>query len=618
MKSMFFLAVALVGGCGSGGKPAPHEPRGTGGALALQTRVEGAILPAVQVKGEDVATTLAQLMADHRVPGLSIAVWDDYHLVWAKAYGVVEAGGTAPVTEATLFQAGSISKSVNALAVLGAVADGKLAYDAPINDALKSWKLPDNELTRAAPVTLERLLSHTAGTTVHGFPGYAVGAPVPTVIQVLDGQPPANTAAVRVDLTPGTQFRYSGGGTTITQLALVDALGAPYPQLLRERVLEPLDMTDSTYEQPLPPARLAYAAAGHHRDGAVVPGKRHTYPEMAAAGLWTTPTDLAKFFLELQLALAGKSDRVSREVAVQLTTPSAVAADVAHGVFLSARNGVRMFGHGGADEGFQASSIASLDGGYGVVVMAASDRGHEIFRDIERTVFAAMGWPAADPLIERVPLDPAIAATIAGRYLTGDGVPFEVTTTGGKVMFATPFLAGHELVPVAGGGLVDRENGGRLRLLSSGDLEGTPPGGPAAATVTAKRLDPATTLPLFALAAGRFDDAVAMWKAAVAADPKAPGFSEDGHNLFGYTLLQEGKVAEALLVFRAIALVFPDSSNAHDSLADGYKAAGDTAHAIEGYEAALRLLDADPRIPAEAKAARRTYEEAQLKALRGK
>src|SRR5690606_32921046 len=134
-----------------------------------------------------------------------------------------------------------------------------------------SWKLPDNELTRGSPVTLRRLLGHNAGTTLHGFPGYASGTPLPTLVQVLDGTPPANSQAIRVDIAPGSIVRYSGGGTTITQLALVDTLGAPYPAILKQLVLAPLGMGHSTYEQPLPPKRLAHAAAGHHQNGEPVP-----------------------------------------------------------------------------------------------------------------------------------------------------------------------------------------------------------------------------------------------------------------------------------------------------------------------------------------------------------
>ena len=202
---------------------------------------------------------------------------------------------------------------------------------------------------RISAVTLRRLLSHNAGTTVHGFPGYAVGAPVPTVVQVLDGEPPANTAPVRVDLVPGSKVRYSGGGTTIVQLMMTDQLKKPFPEIMAETVLGPLGMTHSSYEQPLPAGRAAMTATGTRRGGQVVEGRWHIYPEMAAAGLWTTPSDLARVAIEVSLAHAGTSSRVlSQAMTRQMLTPQ--AEDFGLGFAVDPEDDA--FGHNGADEGF--------------------------------------------------------------------------------------------------------------------------------------------------------------------------------------------------------------------------------------------------------------------------
>jgi CubicO group peptidase (beta-lactamase class C family) len=344
--------------------------------------------------------TIEERMWEYKIPALSIAVFDNYELVWTKAYGLADVETGTRADERTTFLAGSISKSVNALGQLTAVADGLLSLDAPINDALESWKLPDNELTRDTPVTLRTLLSHTAGTTVHGFRGYAAGEPVPTIQQILDGQPPANNAPIRVDLAPGTTFRYSGGGTTISQLALSERANRPYPQVLDERVLRPLDMTRSSFDQTLTPERLQHAAVGYDHDGNAIKGKRFAYPEMAAAGLWTTPTDLARFFIEIAKARAGKSTRIPRRIALQMTTKVIDVGDgptaVGLGVFLLNKNGTSCFGHNGADAGFQASALASLDGGRGIVIMANSENGFLIFDELERTVFSAFDRPGAN------------------------------------------------------------------------------------------------------------------------------------------------------------------------------------------------------------------------------
>jgi CubicO group peptidase (beta-lactamase class C family) len=239
-----------------------------------------------------------------------VAIIDNYKIAWAGAFGVTAPGGTEPVTTSTLFQAGSISKPVAAVGAMWLVEHGKLSLDEDVNKKLKSWKVPENEFTKDQKVTLRRLMSHSAGLTVHGFPGYAVGAPVPTMVQIFNGEKPANTDPIRVDFVPGTKMRYSGGGVTIEQQLVIDVTGRPFPQFMHDTVLSKIGMTDSYYEQPLPPARAAHTATGARANGKAVEGKWHIYPEMAAAGLWTTPTDLAKFAIEIALSKQGKANHV--------------------------------------------------------------------------------------------------------------------------------------------------------------------------------------------------------------------------------------------------------------------------------------------------------------------
>jgi len=230
---------------------------------------------------------------------------------------VTEPGGKTPATPKTLFQAGSISKPVAAAGMLALVQQGKLSLDEDVNLKLKSWKVPENEFTREQKVTLRRLASHSAGLTVHGFPGYDIDEKVPTLVQIFNGEKPANTAAIRVDFVPGTDERYSGGGITIEQQLMIDVSGKAFPELMKETVLDKIGMSDSSYQQPLPPARAAITAGGAYGDGKAVHGKWHVYPEMAAAGLWTTPTDLAKFAIEIALAKQGKSHKVLSQTTVQ-------------------------------------------------------------------------------------------------------------------------------------------------------------------------------------------------------------------------------------------------------------------------------------------------------------
>lgn len=606
-----FIATACSGGSSS--RTTSSAPARDMSALAAA--IEQGLLPRVQVKGETARTALTELLGQKRVRAVSIAVFEHYELVWARAYGLADESTKQPADESTLFQAGSISKSVNALGVLLAVADGTLALDRPVNELLTSWKLPDNELTKDVPVTIRRLLSHTAGTTVHGFPGYTAGAPLPTLLQVLDGLPPANTGPIRVDLKPGTKVRYSGGGTLITQLALVERLGAPYPNILRDRVLAPLHMDASTYEQPLPPDRVQHAATGYHRDGSETPGKRNVYPEMAPAGLWTTPSDLARFFIEVARGRAGKSRLVSREIALQMTTSETKAPEppVGLGVFPSERNGTGMFGHNGADDGFQAEALASLEGGNGVVMMSNSDNGFDIFPAIERTVFAAMKWPGADRVYERVPLTDAERLRLAGRYLTVQSRVFTLAVDGDRLTIVRPFRDPTELVPLGGDRFVSVENGIEFTLDPKGTFDIHLPNNGMDHAV---RLLPDETAPLFALEAGQFDAAVGDWKKRIAKSPDLARPFEEFYNMYAYQLLLDGKTDAALAILRAAIAVYPDSSNAQDSYAGALTKAGDKAGAIAAYEQSIALLERDPRIPFADRPTRRVRAESQLAQLR--
>ena len=327
-----------------------------------------------------------------KIPGLSVAVFDHGKLVWVKTYGVKEAGQKAPVTLDTLFQAGSISKPVAALAVLHYVQLGKFSLDENINDQLISWKLPDNDFTKDQKdqkVTLRRLLSHTAGTTVHGFAGYAVGGKIPTLVQVLNGEPPANNLPIRVDMIPGTQFRYSGGGTVLVQQMMIDQLKKPFPEIVRETVIKPLGLKNTTYEQPLPADRAANAASGHRPNGKALEGKWHIYPEIAPAGLWTTASDLARIALEVSASKAGKSNKIlSQDMTKQMLT--AQNGPVGLGFFVDPKTD--QFGHDGANEGFQASLTAFSDSGSGIAIMANSDNGMLLFNRLTESAAKEYKW----------------------------------------------------------------------------------------------------------------------------------------------------------------------------------------------------------------------------------
>jgi CubicO group peptidase (beta-lactamase class C family) len=279
------------------------------------------------------------------------------------------------------------------MGVMSLVQDGTVSLDADVNDYLVSWQVPDNGFQDMERVTLRRLLSHTAGTTVRGFRGYRYGESVPTLIQILNGEPPANSAPIVVNAEPGRDFRYSGGGYVVMEQVVTDVTGIAFPAFIRERVLEPIGMDNSTFEQPLPDSLLQAAGSGYYADGVAVPGGHHIYPEIAAAGLWTTPTDFARFVIELQLSLRGESNKVlNRENAELLVTE--VMNDYALGIALRSDRGQRYFWHAGANDGFRCAMFAHLSRGYGLVIMTNSDNGEP---DLSEAVIELIGrresWP---------------------------------------------------------------------------------------------------------------------------------------------------------------------------------------------------------------------------------
>ena len=250
--------------------------------------------------------SVADRMKHYHVPGVSVAFLDHGQIAWTRTYGFADVAAKTPVTPETLFQAASISKPVSALAMLRLVQEGKLNLDEDVNVKLQAWKVPDNEFAKEQKVTLRRIASHSAGLAVHGFPGYASDEAVPTIIQILNGEIPANTAPIRVDTVPGTLWRYSGGGYVVMQLLLTEVTGKLFPQILHDLVLQPAGMTHNTYEQPLPNSLAAFAATPYSSNGEPVKAGPHTYPEMAPAGLWTTPSDLARMAIEVQNEICGQ------------------------------------------------------------------------------------------------------------------------------------------------------------------------------------------------------------------------------------------------------------------------------------------------------------------------
>lgn len=334
--------------------------------------------------------SLSQRMALYNIKGLSIAVVHNYKIEWAKGYGWADISENRLVTEKTLFQAASISKSLNGIGIMKLVQDEKLDLNADINDYLRSWKFPYDKISNNRKITVANLLSHTAGLNLHGFPGYEVTDTIPTLLQILNGELPSNTEAIRSVKEPGIEFSYSGGGITISQQIVEDITGEPYETFMQKNVLDPLGMSNSFFFQFPDKKYWKNLATGYYLSGDEVKGKHHIYPEQAAAGLWTNPIDLCLSIIETQLSYLGRSEKVlSPEMTRLRLTP--VMQDAALGVFVAEKGTTRYFNHNGGNTGFSCQLTACLDDGNGVVIMTNSDNG-SILEEIVNSVAITYNW----------------------------------------------------------------------------------------------------------------------------------------------------------------------------------------------------------------------------------
>ena len=388
--------------------------------------------------------TIAELMARFNVPGVSVAVVRDHQIHWAKGYGIADVATGAPVDTGTMFQAASISKPVAAMAVLRAVQDGLFTLDTDINSILTSWKLDGGQFTKDGPVTPRMLTSHTSGLgDGFGFPGYDPSDSVPSVVQILGGHKHANVGVLFMERPPMSLMEYSGGGVMLMQQALSDARRKPYADIMRDDVLRPLGMTRSTFEQPLPASFDRNAARAHSRDGKAMGAKWHVYPEQAAAGLWTTPSDLARFVIEVQRASAGQSNRVlSRGIVNEMLSPVGVG-DYAVGFAIQKMGQGWYFAHGGSNWGFRGTLLAHKVKGYGLVILTNADQGGAVANELSRRIQRVYEWDSfAEPAprgyrppVERteITLADSVLRSYVGEYQVTPQMSITITLEEGRL-----------------------------------------------------------------------------------------------------------------------------------------------------------------------------------------
>jgi CubicO group peptidase (beta-lactamase class C family) len=402
-------------------------------------RIERRLVPRIVLRDRPAPPrSLAERMAHYRVPGVSLAFFDAERVVWTRQHGVLEAGSSRKVDGETLFQASSVSKLATAIAVLRLVGDGRLDLDGDVAPRLTGWRLPETAFTAKEKVTVRRLLSHSAGVTVHGFAGYGPGVALPTTVQILAGAGPANNPPVTVDTLPGAAWRYSGGGYMVLQKLASDVTGEPFAATLQRTVLAPAGMSRSRIDQPLPAALWDNAARGHAADGRPLPGGAMVFPELAPAGLWSTPSDLARMAIALNAEatgaiLAGGADRLmGQALAGQMLTLQ--SGDWGLGVDLTALPGEASFSHVGTNPGYQAYLIFIPGRRQGLAVMTNGASQSGFFLEIVMAVAREYGWPGFTQTVrDTVAVAPAVLASYAGTWLA-DGAPaFAVIAQAGRL-----------------------------------------------------------------------------------------------------------------------------------------------------------------------------------------
>lgn len=445
----------------------PSDPR--------QGMVEHSLLPAIVPAGRPLPSWgLEERMARYHVPGVSIALIDEGKIAWAKGYGVTQANGSDAVTPSTLFQAASIAKMLTAAGALRLVQEGKINLDEDVNKQLISWKLPVNEYTEQAPVTLRGLLSHTAGVTGHGFSGYSSGEMLPSLHQILDGESPSNSPPIRVDALPGRAYRYSGAGYLIVQQLMEDATGRSFGDLMHEEVLDRVPMANSTFKQSLPSGLGIIAACGHGFDGIPVKHCGNIYPETAAAWLWSTPTDLARLGIMLSDSLEGRSITVLNQATTELMLTKGTG-DMGLGPGMHGEGDGLHFDHAGWNRGFRAYLLVYPLAGKGIVVMVNADGGNELIDEIVRSAARTYQWPGFAPQRrETTAIGPAVLDSRVGDYEVREyGIILSVKREDDHLIVGTPRGSSYTFYPATGSDYFAIEDGSELTFVQGAD--GTEP-----------------------------------------------------------------------------------------------------------------------------------------------
>jgi CubicO group peptidase (beta-lactamase class C family) len=592
MKSKIILVCLLTTCCISTYCQTSDSKRKIDGTIQ---QVENGLLPPILITSQK-GYTLMERMAHYRVPGVSIAVVADFKIDWVRSYGVKDAGTGEPVTPETIFQAASISKPITAMAALKLVEKGKLGLEENINKYLISWKIPDSDLTKENPVTLKNLLSHTGGLVPAGFNGYRRSQDIPGIVQILNGEKPANSPRISLTRVPGSNYQYSGGGYEVVQMIMMDLEKKPFGDIMNESIFLPLSLSHSSFNQPLSSLQEGGTSSGHLINGIPVTGKRNVYPELAAAGLWTTSEDLAKILIEIQKSNSGKSNLILSQKSVDEMLTPYLSRSSGLGFNIEQGKKGKFFGHNGSNLGFRCMMIASLENGYGAVVMTNGEMGGDLCAEIIRGIAKVYQW--ADYLPEEVhtvPLETNKLRNLTGKYQLDLNTSLSVKLNNGFLYLSDSWGDEYQLFPISDNRFVVETSGDEYQFVknetdNSYSLNVKSRGRDQAY----KRVPQDRQTPMEVLMAGDESSAFSEFSGMKSKDPENICTTWMELDRIAYEGLRNGKVEKSGSIFKINIGINPEIAVCYYGMGDFYLKTGNDTLALEYFLKTLKIAKEYP------------------------
>lgn len=540
--------------------------------------------------------TIEDAIQEVGLPSLTIAVFENYEIIWTEQWGVKDLISNEPINELTSFSTASISKAITATLVVILEEKGMIELTIPVNDYLKRWKIPDNEYTRNTPVTLEHLLSHTAGTTQHGFTDFYEGEDIPTIFESVKGEIPSYNKPIEVNFEPGTNWRYSGGGYTIIQMALEDHLGKPLADLIETHLFSPLGMKNSTMKQPNETGFLDNVAKAHDEEGNIISTGIPITPQLAASGLWSNPIDMAIFLIEIQKALNGQktlviSQNVAKRVTDIVTIKTVGGWSLGWERIIGAGNR-EWFSHGGSNTGTGGHIYATMQGGNGIAMFGNGPNSIRIpvLDAFLNEVIKEFGWeaPLKDEMVKPITIEKLKEFT--GKYLDvsfGAVINVELNDMN---LHISPYF-NQDILHIGDQTFILPNLPNRLKFTkhpTDGEFYiAFVRDGVSEITYPFRRIN--GKFPLDYIAEGNYKEAKKAFQNEKEKFPNSPIVSESNINRLGYDQIRDGNLESAIEIFKINVEFYPESANVYDSLGEAFLELGMKEEALINYKKAYSL-----------------------------